>query len=341
MSLTHIWRTLMTKIILSYVISWAVTVVLMPIIKKIYSKISAKQTILHYVKEHEEKQGTITMGGVVFFLTTLTIVFFFLQYQTEWFFILAVSFGFALLGFLDDFIKIKYKQNLGLRPYQKIIGQVGIAIILAFYVYFSSQGGIIVLPFTYHTINLGVWIIPIIVFVCIATTNSVNLIDGLDGLASNVSMLFIGGIITLLIIYKNILFQSGADAYSISTLNNIIILSTIFTGSLFGYTLFNTYKASIFMGDVGALGIGGFVSALCCVVGFELFVPILGVMYVVTALSDIIQVLHYKRTKKRIFKIAPLHHHFQKSGYSEPKIVFVYSTVTIIAFLMTLLLTLI
>lgn len=331
----------MSKIILSFIISWALTVALMPLIKIIYSKISAQQTILNYVKEHQDKQGTITMGGVVFFVATLLVVFFFIQYQTEWFFILAVSLGFALLGFLDDFIKIRYKQNLGLRPYQKIIGQVGISLILAFYVYYSSQGGIIVLPFTFHTINLGIWIIPLIIFVCIATTNSVNLIDGLDGLASNVSMLFLAGITTLLIIYKNILFASGADAYTITTLSNIIILTAIFVGSLFGYTLFNTYRASIFMGDVGSLGIGGFVSALCCIVGFEFFIPIIGIMYVVTALSDIIQVLHYKRTKKRIFKMAPLHHHFQKSGYSEPKIVFAYSSITIIAIFLTLLLTLI
>lgn len=331
----------MSTIIFSFLIAWAFTIIIMPLIIKINKRILAQQTILKYVEEHKNKQGTTTMGGVIFFITTLAVVFFFLDFRIEWFIILAVALGFALLGFLDDFIKVRWKQNLGLRPYQKIIGQVGISIILAFYVYYSTQGGTIVLPFTYKSFELGWWIIPIIVFVCIATTNSVNITDGLDGLASNVSLIFLAGIVALILILKNRLYVAGADTVTITNLQNNAVLTAVFCGSLFGYLIYNTNRASVFMGDVGSLGIGGFISALCCTIGFELFIPLLGIMFVVNALSDIIQVLYYKKTKKRIFKMAPLHHHFQQCGHSEAKIVFVYSTITVIMCLITVLLTII
>ena len=173
----------MTKPLLAFLCSFALSVVLMPIIIKFFKKKQASQTVLGYVENHKEKNGTLTMGGVVFMLTTLGLSFYFLNFNNSWFVVLLVSVFYGVLGLMDDYLKIKFKQNLGLRAYQKIIGQVGISLIFAIFIYFSTIGGEMFLPFSEKTIDVGFWVIPIIVLVMVATTNSVNLTDGLDGCA--------------------------------------------------------------------------------------------------------------------------------------------------------------
>lgn len=330
----------MTKILSGFLISWAIGVCIMPVIICCIKKLSVSQTILGYVEEHKSKQGTPTMGGVLFFLCTLVVALILLPFRMEWFIVYVVGLCFALLGFLDDFIKVKYKQNLGLRAYQKVIGQVGISFIFALYVYFSKVGSTIILPFSFGSIDIGIWIIPAIMFVCLATTNSLNLTDGLDGLASSNSLIFLAFLVVLLMMYKDNIYLAGADIDTVETIYHYGVLSSIFAGSIFAFLVYNTYRASIFMGDVGSLGIGGFISAVCCVSGFELFIIPLGITFIISAMSVIIQVLHFKRTGKRVFKMAPLHHHFQQCGYSEPKIVFCYSTLTSVLGLLTILFTL-
>ncbi len=321
----------MIKMLLAFLSSFALSLILMPLIIKLLKRVSANQTILGYVEEHKNKNGTTTMGGVVFILTSIILAFVFLKYDTVWFTTLLVSLFFGILGLMDDYLKVKYKQNLGLRPYQKIIGQLGISIIFAIFIYFlSGQAGAIFLPLTFNSFNLKFFIIPLIIVVLIATTNSVNLTDGLDGLAGNVSFYYLIFFTIITTIVGNKLYANGETGAILTNIQNINILSMIFAGSILGFLMFNTNKASIFMGDVGSLCLGGYIGASACVLGQELLILILGFCFVFSAISVILQVTVFKLKHKRIFKMAPFHHHLQMSGLSEPKIVAIYSSVTIV-----------
>lgn len=319
----------MIKYLLSFLISFGFSLFLMPIIIKFLKRISASQTILSYVEAHKEKNGTTTMGGVVFMLSTLFLSFFFLKYDTNWFMVLLFSVFFGCLGFMDDFLKIKYKHNMGLRPYQKLIGQVALSVIFALYVFFNV-GGEVFVPFINRSVDLGVFVIPLIILVLIATTNSVNLTDGIDGLAGNVSLIYLIFFVIISVLLKNNLYLSGETGIIIQNMDNINVLSMLFIGAILGFLIFNTSKASIFMGDVGSLCLGGFIGASACLVGLEFIIPILGFCFVFSAFSVILQVLFFKIKHKRIFKMAPFHHHLQMTGISEPKIVLIYSSLTVV-----------
>ena len=288
-------------------------------ILKLCRKFHLSQTILHYVDNHAGKSGTPTMGGFIFIISALIASLIFLRGEFYLpILVLLTMFGYGLLGFLDDFIKIKYHKNEGLRPYQKIIGQVSIATIIAIFVYFNLGSNI---DFFGININLGIFIIPFIVIFYVAVTNAVNLTDGLDGLATGVSgsyLIFFGIIVALLGEY------------------NFSIISFALVGALLGYFVFNCYPAKIFMGDTGSLALGGVIASLAVFTKLELIMPIIGILFVLTALSDIIQVAYFKKTHKRIFKMAPLHHHFERSGVHENRIVAVYIVITIVCGLSSL-----
>lgn len=277
-------------------------------------KLKFSQTILHYVDKHAGKSGTPTMGGLIFIISCIIASLIFLRQD----FVMAIlplvtMLGYTLLGFLDDFIKIKFHKNEGLKPYQKIIGQVGLAIIIAIFAYFKIGDN---LEFFGLDLKLGLFIIPFIIIFYVAVTNAVNLIDGLDGLAGGVSLtylLFFGLILAVCFSYPNY---------------TLICFSMV--GALLGFLLFNGFPAKIFMGDTGSLGLGGLIASIAVFTKLELILPIIGILYVLTALSDIIQVGYYKKTHKRIFKMAPLHHHFEKSGVHENRIVAVYIVITIV-----------
>lgn len=318
----------MVKCLLAFIVGFALTLILMPLIIKIFKAHRASQTILGYVENHKEKNGTLTMGGVVYILTTLPLAFIFLNYNNTWFVCLLTSIFFGVLGFMDDFLKIKFKQNLGLRAYQKIIGQVGISLLFGVFIYFSTSSGQVFLPFTNKVVNLGIWIIPLVMLVLVATTNSVNLTDGLDGLAGNVTNIYLIFFFVIVTLLQNKLYALGETGSVIENMNNINVLTMLFVGSVLGFLMFNTNKASIFMGDVGSLCLGGYIGTSACVLGMELLIPILGFCFVFSAVSVILQVISFKTTKKRIFKMAPFHHHLQMSGLSEPKIVAYYSAAT-------------
>lgn len=318
----------MIKSLIAFLISFVFSVALMPLIIKFFRRKQASQTILGYVENHKEKNGTLTMGGVVFMITTLVLSFFFLKFSVSWLVCLLVSVFFGVLGLMDDYIKIKFKQNLGLKAYQKIIGQVGISIVFAIYVYFSTQGGNIFLPFSEKAIDLGFWIVPLIVLVMVATTNSVNLTDGLDGLAGNVTNIYLIFFFLILSILQNNLYLSGETGIILQNIEDVKTLTMLFVGAILGFLMFNTNKASIFMGDAGSLCLGGFIGASASIVGQALLIPILGFCFVFSAISVILQVVSFKLRRKRIFKMAPFHHHLQMSGLKEPKIVAIYSAVT-------------
>jgi phospho-N-acetylmuramoyl-pentapeptide-transferase len=297
-----------------------------PFVINASKRFKASQTILHYVEEHKGKQGTPTMGGLIFIITIMFAVCFFNNNYQLAVIAIAVMLSYGIIGFLDYFIKIRFKQNLGLRPYQKIIGQGGIALIVAFYAYYSNLiGSTLFIPFTDITINLGFFIIPFIVLVYIALVNSVNLTDGLDGLASGVSSAYIIGFIGLLFIYKT----TAMNLYQIYEYENLIVLCFCALGGLIAFMLYNVNTAKIFMGDTGSLALGGLLASIAVFSKLSLLIPFIGIMFVASALSVVIQVLHYKRTKKRVFLMAPLHHHFEKKGVHENRITFIYIVLTI------------
>lgn len=320
----------MSKIWGSILVGFFVCVIIAPWCIKGLRRLKVGQPILGYVDTHLSKAGTPTMGGVIFLIgLIITYLFSLSAYSKLSTIIFATTLAYGLLGFLDDFIKIKFKQNEGLKPYQKVIGQVGIAVLIAVFVYQSGLVGTnVYLPFTDKEISLGWGIIPFVIFVLIAMTNSVNLTDGLDGLASSVSVVFL--LLFSVLLYKHIgtLENAGESIAYIGELKSILVLCAGFLGCLLAFLCFNTYPAKVFMGDTGSLAIGGFLCMVAIMTKFYLYIPLFGIMFVLSAVSDVLQVGYYKMTKKRIFLMAPLHHHFERKGYSESKIVYVYSVVT-------------
>ena len=321
----------MKNIYFLFLVGFGVSILIAPLVIDIVRKLKAGQNILEYVDAHASKQGTPTMGGIIFILGLLICFFSIFNDNSRLCSItILVTFAYAILGFLDDFLKIKFKHNEGLKAYQKAIGQLGIALIVAFFVYYSGLvGNSIILPFGLKELEIGFWIVPFIVFFYVAVTNSVNLTDGLDGLAGGVSSVFIVGFILILTttLKSNNLFLSEMK---LEEFNNLILLSSGFLGSIIAFLVYNWHPAKIFMGDTGSLAIGGFVATILTVTQMYLLMLIIGLMFVVNTVSVVMQVVYFKFTKKRIFKMAPLHHHFEKCGVKETKVVFCYIAISLV-----------
>lgn len=316
----------MLKIVLTFISAIVISIIAGILVIPTLKKLKAGQPILSYVKEHESKSGTPTMGGL--FLVMSFIIAFYLfgggggiaKVST----IITISFMFV--GFLDDFIKIKSHNNEGLKPYQKMIFLTVISIIAGIFAY-KNNLTIFYIPFTKIYIDLGVFTIPIIAIVFLAMTNSVNLTDGLDGLAGSVSLSYLLGFISL-IIFQNLEFNG--EYFLNNEYYQLVRLSFSGIGAILGFLVFNTFKATVFMGDTGSLALGGLLSSVAVFSGNTFFILIIGIMFAVSSISVIIQVAVFKKSKKRVFLMAPLHHHFQKCGQSESKICYVYSLITII-----------
>ena len=256
------------------------------------------------------------MGGLAFILAACIVAAIACGFSNRAFAVsLAVGLGYLLVGFLDDLLKKRRRDNLGLRPYQKIIFQTGVAVLASV---FCCLSGLTVLriPYTDFSVDIGWGMLPLGVFVFLATVNSVNLTDGLDGLAGSVSAVFFFFLAALLG------FQQAEGS--------LALLSYCLTGALLAYLVFNTNRASVFMGDTGSLSLGGFAACVALFSGNALVIPIVGITFVVSSISVMVQVIYYKKTGKRVFLMAPVHHHFQELGYTEGKIVYAYSVVTAI-----------
>ena len=319
--------------LINLVVCFGIAVIISPLIIKWLKRLKFGQEILVYVEQHKSKSGTPTMGGVIILIASVMgFVFFYRDNNILATISILTMVSFGILGFLDDFIKIKLKHNEGLKPYQKVIGQLGISIIIAVYIYMSDLvGSEIVIPLTDFSFNIGWGIIPFVVFFFVAVVNSVNLIDGLDGLCGGVSSVFIfvfAIIVTLL--------SNGFDGVYLDELNNIIIVLLGVVGSVLGFLCYNGYPARVFMGDTGSLALGGLIAVTTALTRQELLVCIIGILYVLTALSVIIQVFVFKVTKgKRIFKMSPLHHHFEVTTH-EAKVSLVYVLITLIIGMLTI-----
>ena len=279
------------------------------------------------------------MGGISFTLSAFIITLILARGEKSLAVqILAVTLGFGIIGFLDDFIKVRFKRNEGLTPLQKIIFQAAVAVVTAIFAYRSPYAGdTVYLPFTLRALNLGWFALPLYAFAFIAFANAVNLTDGLDGLAAKSGAAyscFFTAILAIIVYYVGVR-PDEAEEYG-----NLIVFSLALTGALCGFLVYNSFPARIFMGDTGSLALGGALAGLAVTSRLVLFSPIIGVVYVVSCLSDVIQVLHYKRTKRRVFLMAPFHHHLERKGWHENRIVTAYALTTFAAGTITLFLVL-
>ncbi len=322
------------KLLVYLIASVALSVIAAPLIIRLMSKLKAKQTVLGYVKQHEHKSGTPTMGGFIFLLPAL--VFSLVEFKSFSIVAVALTMGFCLLGFLDDFIKIRFSRNLGLKPYQKIIGQLGLSAIAGYFAYASEFiGPQIALPFTDVVWNVSWGIIPFVMVVYIATTNSVNLTDGLDGLAGYTSLAyFLGFSLLIFLTYKDAL-DGGDTAYAEQVLSLGVFAVSVF-GGLLGYLIFNGFPAKIMMGDTGSLALGASCAGVAVFLRNPFLIVTSGIMFVWSSISVILQVLCYKLTKKRIFLMSPFHHHLEMKGLHESKIVTIYFVVSLVGGALTL-----
>lgn len=321
----------MDKFFLAVLVSFVIALISSPIVIKLIRKLKVSQPVYEYVDMHKAKSGTPTMGGIIFLFSTILTCLFFVPTNNKLSFLcLAVFFSFGLVGFLDDFLKIKHKENLGLKPYQKIIFQVLISLIISFFAYYSGLvGSEIYLPFVNKQIDLGYLFVPFSVIVFLATTNSVNLTDGLDGLAGGVSLAYIANFAIIFFTIFLTLNTTNTSILLIEEYRYLFFVMAAIIGSLLAYLLFNSFPAKIFMGDTGSLALGGLIACLNIFTKQTLLIPILGIMFVVSSVSVILQVLKFKLTKKRMFLMAPFHHHLEKKGMNETKIVTIYIVITI------------
>lgn len=266
---------------------------------------------------HLKKNGTPTMGGIIFIFSITVVSLFYASSSRYILPILFMMYGFGIIGFIDDYIKVVLKRSMGLRAWQKMAGQIAVTAAFAFYmVYYSGISLAMYLPFAGGvSIDLGFWNIPFMFLVILGTVNGANFTDGLDGQASMVTIA-VAGFLT----YSAIRLQPG-----------IAPVTAAVAGALFGFLFYNAHPASVFMGDTGSLALGGFVAAAAYILQEPVFIILVGFIYLLEVVSVILQVGYFKMTHgKRIFKMAPIHHHFEKSGYAETKVAASFALVTVI-----------
>lgn len=266
-------------------------------------------------QSHLSKAGTPTMGGVFFVVAIILTTFCLGNFSREVFSVLIGMLGFTFIGFLDDFFKLVMKRSLGLTEIQKLIIQFVISIVVIIFIELVVGTDLTyqLVPFVKNPIHFGWIIYPIVIFVMIGTANATNLTDGLDGLSSSVSIpVFL-----------------GLAVISSSRYPSVGVFSLVFMASLMGFVLFNSYPARVFMGDTGSMTLGGAIATICILNGMIFYLPIIGGIYVIEALSVIIQVVSYKtRNKKRVFLMSPIHHHYELKGYKEPQIVTAFAVIS-------------
>ena len=311
-----------TLLIISFIMSIILGIIIIPILKKLkVGQIERDDG----PQSHLKKQGTPTMGGIIMIISmiimiTIVDIYFIIKGQNEiankLFPILLLTIGFGLIGFIDDFKKLVLKNTKGLKPAYKMLGLLIISVAYVVYLVYGLQLGTeTFIPFIKQTVLIPVYVyIPFAIIVILATTNAINLTDGIDGLSSSVSSI----IITCLTII-GILYQ----------VDEIGIFGSVIVGVILGFLMFNLHPAKVFMGDTGSLLLGGVISAMALYLKMPLLLIIIALIPVLETLSVIIQVAYFKKTGNRIFKMAPLHHHFELSGWKESKVVIIFSLITL------------
>ena len=313
------------QVVIPVLISFAISVILGPIIIPFLRKLKMGQTErVEGVQSHLKKAGTPTMGGVIFLIATVITSLFYVRDYPKVIPVLFLTLGFGIIGFLDDYLKVVLRRSDGLLPWQKFSLQVVVTAVFTYYlVNYTDVNLAMRIPFwSDHYLNLGWLAVPVLFFAVIGTVNGVNFTDGLDGLASSVTL--------IVAVFFSVV--------SIGTKSGIEPITCAVVGGLMGFLLFNVYPAKIFMGDTGSLALGGFVAGAAYMMQMPLFILLVGLIYLVEVLSFIIQVTYFKKTHgKRIFKMAPIHHHFELCGWSETRVVAVFSIITAVMCLIALL----
>ena len=309
----------------SFLLTIVASLIIIPILKKI--KIGQIERT-DGPQSHLKKQGTPTLGGVIFILAIVicTIGYYVKSksnnpndsYFRNGVLTLLLSIGFGIVGFIDDFKKLVLKNTKGLKPSYKMIGLFLSSVLYTiFIIRFSRYGTDIIIPIIKKQITIPIiFYIPFAILVMLGTTNAVNLTDGIDGLASSVCAIIISCLTVIAII---------------NSVEEMVILGIIVVGSILGFLMFNLHPAKVFMGDTGSLFLGGLISAMALYLKVPLILIIIAIIPIVETLSVMIQVSYYKKTGNRIFKMAPIHHHFELSGWNENKVVRVFSVITLIA----------
>lgn len=305
-------------IVLPVIIAFAISVILGPFVIPFLRRLKVGQTVRDEgPKTHLKKSGTPTMGGIMILLSVVVTSIIYVKDYPKIIPILFLTLGFGLIGFLDDYIKVVLKRSMGLRAWQKLMLQFIVTGVFAFYmINYTDIPLAMKIPFWQgYYIDFGFLNIPVMFIVILATVNGTNFTDGLDGLASSVT----------------VIAATFFSVVAIGTNSGIEPVTCAVVGALLGFLLFNVYPASVFMGDTGSLALGGFVAATAYMMQMPIFILIVGFIYAIELLSVVIQVTYFKLTGgKRIFKMAPIHHHFELCGWSETRIVAVFSIVTAI-----------
>lgn len=311
-------------ILISVLISFAISVLLGPVVIPFLRRLKIGQTERTEGPEsHLKKNGTPTMGGILILVSVVVTSLVFVRDYPRIIPVLFLTLGFGLVGFLDDYIKVVLRRSMGLRAWQKFVLQIVVTGVFAFYLLHYTDVSLgMKVPFLEGVyLDFGWLNIPILFFVVIGTVNGTNFTDGLDGLASSVT----------------VLVATFFTVVAIGTDSGIEPITCAVVGALLGFLLFNVHPASVFMGDTGSLALGGFVAAAAYMMQMPLYIVIVGLVYLVEVLSVIMQVTYFKATGgKRIFKMAPIHHHFELCGWSETRVVAVFSIVTALLCLVAL-----
>ena len=325
----------MQRLIWTLIAAFVMAIVFGPIVIPWLKRMKFGQTIYELGPEsHKKKQGIPTMGGVIFAVPAIVAALAFSYGDTRWDYMLIAivcAVGFGLIGFVDDLIKVKKKRSLGLTAKQKLVPQILIAIGISFWAYYNPGiGSALKVPFTDIEWQLGWWYIPVMSFILVGTVNSSNLLDGVDGLLAGCTLFDFA---TMALICVSVASQAGGS----TNLLNTAVFAGAMAGALLGYLRFNSYPATVIMGDIGSFFVGGALVGVVLVTRYALLLPIIALTMVVTSLSDIIQISYFKLTHgKRVFRMAPLHHHFELGGMPETRIVAMYYIATVLLCLLTL-----
>lgn len=312
------------EIVIPVIIAFAVSALLGPIVIPFLRRLKIGQTERKELESHLKKNGTPTMGGIMILASIIITSIFYIGDYPKIIPILFMTVGFGIIGFLDDYLKVVLRRSDGLLPWQKMLCQIVVTTVFAVYmVKYSGVSLTMLIPFSGgRYLNIGWLAVPVLYFAVIGTVNGTNFTDGLDGLASSVT----------------VMVATFFSVVAIGTDAGIAPITCAVVGALLGFLLFNVYPASVFMGDTGSLALGGFVVSTAYMLQMPLFILIVGLIYLVEVLSVMIQVSYFKMSGgKRIFRMAPIHHHFELGGWSETRVVAVFSIATAILCLIALL----
>ena len=317
------------KIVIPVLIAFAISAILGPVVIPFLKKLKVGQTERKELESHLKKNGPPTMGGLMILASIIITSLFYVKDYPKIIPILFMTVGFGVIGFLDDYLKVVLRRSDGLLPWQKMILQFVVTTVFAVYMLrYSDVALTMLIPFSGgRYLNIGWAAIPLMYFAVIGTVNGVNFTDGVDGLVSSVT----------------IMVATFFSVVAIGTNAGIEPITCAVAGALLGFLLFNVYPASVFMGDTGSLALGGFVSATAYMLQMPLFILIVGLIYLVEVISVIMQVTYFKYTKKktgvgkRIFRMTPIHHHFELGGWSETRVVAVFAIVTALLCMIALL----